>query len=88
MVSPVARAAMPPITGVGVLLVCAVTVGREGGVASIVSAKAVLAPLVLPATSVAVALKLWLPSASAVPAVKLKVPEGPSVAVPSKVAPS
>ena len=52
---------------------------------STVIAKAVVGALVLPAGSVAVALKLWAPSPKAVAGVKVKVPAGPSVAVPSKV---
>ena len=44
-------------------------------------------PLVLPALSVAVAVKLWAPTASA-PVVKFQAPEPFAVAVPTWVAPS
>ena len=69
------------------LSLTAVITGALGAAVSTLSEKALLAALMLPAPSVAVALRVWGPVAKA-EVVKVKVPAGLSVAVPSKVVPS
>ena len=64
------------------------TVGADGATVSIVTGNALLLELLLPAASVALAVKLCAPSTNAVEGVKVKVPDGPSVALPNSVLPS
>ena len=61
--------------------------GLTGALVSMVTFKAADEALVLPATSVAVALRLWPPLASAA-VVKLQAPAPLAVALASSVAPS
>ena len=61
--------------------------GATGALVSMVTLSAVDAALVLPATSVAVAVRLWAPLVSAA-VVKDQVPLPSAVALPSRVAPS
>src|SRR5258708_11142342 len=61
--------------------------GAVGAVVSTVTLKAVEATPVLPAASVAVAVRLWTPSASAA-VVKLQAPVEFAAALPKRVAPS
>src|SRR4029079_14930016 len=61
--------------------------GVAGALASMVTLSALEAALVLPATSVAVAVRLWPPLVSAA-VVKLQAPAPLAVADPSRVAPS
>ena len=62
-------------------------VGATGAVVSMVTLSAVEAAPVLPAASVAVAVRLWAPLLSAA-VVKLQAPLPLAVALPSSVAPS
>ncbi|GJE06197.1 hypothetical protein AOPFMNJM_1511 [Methylobacterium jeotgali] len=57
--------------------------GTEGAIESIVRASAALAAPVLPAASVAVAVRLWAPSAR-VPGVKLQRPSAEATVSPSR----
>ena len=61
--------------------------GATGATVSMVTLSAVEEALVLPATSLAVALRLWAPLARAA-VVKLQAPAPLAVALPSRLAPS
>ena len=78
-----------PVTG-PTSSVALTSIGAAGAVESTVREKGVDDPLVLPATSVAVAVRLCAPSESAEAGVKVNVPgiDEDSVAVPSSVLPS
>ena len=58
-----------------------ITVGAAGGVVSMVHEAGAVCGLVLPAGSLAVAVKLWTPSGST-GVVKLNTPSGPATTVP------
>ena len=65
-----------------------VTTRLDGAVRSTVTAKPELAGLVLPATSVALAVKVCTPSVSAPVAVSVQLPWASAVTVPTRVVPS
>src|SRR5688572_12197843 len=73
---------MTPVVGAKSSVALAMTGAIAGAVVSTVKPKAPLGALVLPAASVAVAVKLWLPSPSGVVGVKLQLPAPSAVAVP------
>ncbi|ARF89233.1 uncharacterized protein BCN122_II2490 [Burkholderia cenocepacia] len=66
----------------------AFTVGNAGAVVSIVSSKAVLGTLTLPAVSVAVTVIECAPSPKPVVGVNVQFPDGSAVVVPNNVVPS
>ena len=87
----VAPASAVPLTvGFGLLLSAAsvAMLGAAGAAVSIFTVSIVEGGLVLPAASVAVAVKLWMPSASGAAGLRLQPPDELAVTLPSRLPPS